>query len=280
MTLSIERPAASSAGEYFDQRFRLEDLLGRGAEAEVHRATDLRTGKQVALKIYHGPGNRNDRCREVLIHGGLRHRHIVALYDRGPAGHPSLPAYAVLELVEGTTLQGILRAGPVESGLAASWYRGLLKALAHVHARGIVHHDIKPSNILIPRGRDGRPSGTAKLADFGIASSPCLPCDSPGYGTAHYMSPEQAAGGIPGTAGDVYALGLVILESLTGAKPFPASPIPSMVARTRHVPRIPDTVPRQWAELIAAMTTIDPAHRATAREALRLLRRVRRGTAQ
>jgi serine/threonine protein kinase len=143
-----------------------------------------------------------------------------------------------------------------------------------MHARGIVHHGIKPANILIP-GPDGRITGETKLTAFGIATSSVLPCTSSGYGTAHYMSPEQAAGAGAGAPGDIYALGLVVFECPTGTRPFPASPLPSMLARTLRPPRIPDTRGPPVDQVHCGSDGRWPAEQATARPALRPLRRVR-----
>jgi len=266
---TIARTEADFAG-----RFRLGAVLGSGAEATVYRATDLSTGRPAAVKIFRKPAEGSLQRREVLIQSRIRHRHIVALTGHGgSAAGPGQTDYAALELVEGRSLRAVLSSGAADPALAAAWLRCLLKALMHIHARGIVHHDIKPSNILIPHTPDGQVSGEAKLADFGIATSSAVPSASSGSGTAHYMSPEQAAGAEAGTAGDIYSLGLVALECLTGSRPFPGTPLESMVARTLRPPQVPATVDRRWARLITAMTTLDPAERATARQALRLLRR-------
>jgi eukaryotic-like serine/threonine-protein kinase len=255
--------------------FRLEKILGRGAEATVYRATDTRTGEPAAVKAFHKAHTGNTPRREVLIHSQIRHKSITAMTGHGePSENPAGSEYLVMELVEGKNLGDVLRSGPTNPHLTTSWLSHMLKALAHLHARSIVHHDIKPSNILIPHTPDGRPTGHAKLTDFGVATSTTVPCTSSAYGTAHYMSPEQAAGAQTGQPGDIYSLGLVAMEILTGTRPFPGSAVESMLARTLSPPRIPNTLGRRWARLIAAMTAVDPADRLTARQALRLLRRV------
>jgi serine/threonine protein kinase len=241
----------------------------------VYRATDTRTNEPAAVKVFHKRHTGNAERREVLIHGQIRHKSITAMTGHGqPADNHTGSEYLVMELVEGKNLRDVLHSGPTDPHLAKSWLRHMLKALAHLHTRGIVHHDIKPANILIPHNSQGRPTGHAKLTDFGVATGTAMPCTSSGYGTAHYMSPEQAAGEQTGQPGDIYSLGLVALEIRTGTRPFPGSAIESMLARTLSPPPIPNTVGRQWARLIAAMTAVNPADRVTARQALRLLRRV------
>ncbi|MCG2623662.1 serine/threonine protein kinase [Arthrobacter sp. I2-34] len=275
MATGSARTTLPALGAVVDGRFQLEGVLGSGSEAIVYRAADNRGGRPVALKVFRKPWNEGGERREVLIQRRIRHSGIVALQDYADhTGAGDAPDYAVLELVEGATLKNILSSGPAEPRLVAAWAESLLMSLAHIHSRGIVHHDIKPSNILIPHGPKGRIATHAKLTDFGIASSRALPCTSSGYGTAHYMSPEQAAGGTAGAAGDIYALGLVLLESLAGARPFPGGAIQSMLARTLRRPHIPADLGRRWAALIGAMTAVDPSERVTARQALRLLRRV------
>ncbi|MGM0931021.1 MAG: protein kinase domain-containing protein [Actinomycetota bacterium] len=133
---------------------------------------------------------------------------------------------------------------------------------------------MKPSNILIPRAPDGQAPGQTKLTDFGMASSSAVQCTSSGYGTAYYMSPEQAAGRPQGPAEDIYSLGLVLLESLIGIRPFPGGAITSMLTRTLRRPLVPAILGRRWVALIGSMTAVDPSERVTARQALRLLHRV------
>jgi eukaryotic-like serine/threonine-protein kinase len=267
--------ALPALGTDVDGRFRLEDVLGSGSEAVVYRAADSRTGRPVALKVFRKPGHEGGQRREILIHRRLRHRGIVALQDYADhARFEGLPDFTVLELVEGPTLKDILESGAADPRLVSSWAESLLKSLSYIHDRGIVHHDIKPSNILIPQTPDGQASGQTKLTDFGMASSSAVPCTSSGHGTAFYMSPEQAAGRPQGRAGDIYSLGLVLLESLTGARPFPGGAITSMLTRTQRRPHIPAALGRRWAALIGSMTAVDPSERVTARQALRLLHRV------
>jgi serine/threonine protein kinase len=270
----LARTALPALGTVFDGRFQLEGVLGSGSEAVVYRAMDRRLGRPVALKVFRKPGDEGGQRREILIQRKIHHRGIVALLDYADhAGADGRPEFAVLELVEGSSLKKILSSGAVDPRLVENWAESLLKSLAHIHGRGIMHHDIKPSNILIPQGPAGRVSAQARLTDFGIASSASIPCTSSGYGTAHYMSPEQATAPA-GSAGDIYSLGLVLLESLTGARPFPGGAIESLLARTLRRPSIPADLGRRWAALLAAMTAVDPSERATARQALRLLRRV------
>ncbi len=278
MATESTRTFLPASGSVLNGRFQLKGVLGSGTEAVVYRATDSRGGRPAALKVFRKPAENGGQRREILIQRKIRHRGIVALRDYShPADAEGRPEFAVLELVEGSSLKKILSAGAAEPTLVMSWAESLLKSLAYIHSRGIMHHDIKPSNILIPQLPAGRFSTEAKLTDFGIASSSAIPCTSSGYGTAHYMSPEQADGGVAGSAGDIYALGLVLMESLTGTRPFPGGAIESLLARTLRRPTIPAVLGRRWVALIAAMTAVEPSERATARQALHLLRRVQHG---
>jgi eukaryotic-like serine/threonine-protein kinase len=271
----LARTELPASGAVFDGRFHLEGVLGSGSEAVVYQAMDRRVGRPVALKVFRKPGDEGGQRREILIQRKIHHRGIVALLDYADhAGAVGRPEFAVLELVEGSSLKKILSAGAADPILVMSWAESLLKSLAYIHGRGIMHHDIKPSNILIPQLPAGQFSTEAKLTDFGIASSSAIPCTSSGYGTAHYMSPEQAAGGVAGSAGDIYSLGLVLIEGLTGTRPFPGGAIESLLARTLRRPTIPAVLGRRWVALLAAMTAVEPSERVTARQALPLLRRV------
>ena len=140
-------------------------------------------------------------------------------------------------------------------------------ALAHVHSLGMVHRDIKPGNILC--GANGR----VFLTDFGIVRliGRTRLTQHGTIGTVSYLAPEQVRGEDVGTAADIYALGLVLLECLTGAPEYPGSSAESAMARLSRPPRVPSAVPQGWSELITGMTTDDPAARPSASEVARIL---------
>jgi serine/threonine protein kinase len=263
------------------RRYRLGPLLGYGSEATVRKAIDTHTGCTVAVKIFRTDAVHSDELfhREVSIHRRLNHWAIVPMADYGrmpAAAGATEPAFIAMEYVEGRNLRHVLQKGPADPAVTAAWMASLLQALSHVHRKGIVHNDIKPANILIPSLGNERSGAVAKLTDFGIATSRRHAPLASLSGTAHYMSPEEVHGVGATAASDIYALGLVALECLTGAKPFPGTPVETMVARTLSQPRMPYSLGRRWTALLQAMTDQRPAERPTARQALRMLHRINR----
>ena len=167
-----------------------------------------------------------------------------------------------MELVSGPTLADLLRAGPLTRTATAVIGRQLAEVLDAVHAAQVVHRDVKPANVLFvePVGTDAV-AARVKLADFGIAralDAARLTMTGLTMGTATYLSPEQAAGSAVGTATDVYALGLVLLECLTGEKAFTGAVVEVAAARLTTSPAIPASLGPDWAGLIAGMTRRDP----------------------
>ncbi|MDZ5623533.1 serine/threonine-protein kinase [Nocardioides sp. HM23] len=239
-------------------RYRLGDVLGRGGVADVYRARDLVLDRDVAVKMLRESVDDSDRSRfvgEARMLAGLSHPSIVTVLDVGVAeGHPFL----VMELVEGPTLAAALHDGPLPPDQVAEIGAALASALAHAHEQGAVHRDVKPANVLLG-------PGGAKLADFGIAR---LVGDTVHHtrtgttiGTPAYLSPEQVGGSDVGPPTDVYSLGLVLLEALTGERAFPGSPTESAVARLHRPPEIPSDLSAGWSAILAAMTATDPSER-------------------
>lgn len=266
-------------------RYRLGAQLGGGSEAYVNEARDLLSGKSVAVKIFRSTDSKDNSPfrRELEIHGRLRHKNIVRVLDSGDAvdsdktesaGSRESRSFVVMELVGGKDLRGFLQDNPASPKQTAAWMTDIARALAHVHRRGIVHNDIKPGNILVDFASDPGGPGIAKLADFGIALNGRHAAPNSSSGTPHYLSPEEVCGGTSTTASDIYSLGLVALECLTGTKAFPGPPLESMVARTLGEPRIPGTVRRRWSMVLHAMTDPDPAGRPSASQAVGMLRRL------
>lgn len=264
-------PEASSVthradGELFDGRYRLGRLLGRGGYARVHEALDTALERTVALKIIDGDGADPDdvaRVRsEIRLLASLSHPSLVTLYDAKLAGSP---AYLVMELIAGPTLSDRIARGPLPGPEVARVGREIAEAFAVIHARGIVHRDVKPSNILIRPGAHAGETPRATLADFGIASlvgaTRVTRADTV-IGTAAYLSPEQAKGTPAAPASDVYALGLVLLEALTGARPFGSrTPHEALAARLVSAPDIPAHIPASWREVLQRMTALEPSER-------------------
>jgi len=260
-------------------RYRLAGALGGGSEAYVKEAVDLHTGSVVAVKIFRNPDPANDVPfrREIGIHGRLRHKNIVRVLGSGVTGHEAGMAnrnFLVMDLVEGKDLRTILHQQPASPGQTAEWMGGIARALAYIHRKGIVHNDIKPGNILVNLAADPDGTGVAQLTDFGIAFTGGPSTATSSSGTPHYLSPEEVRGGMSTAASDVYSLGLVALECLTGTKAFPGPPLESMVARTLGEPRIPGTVRRRWSMVLHAMTDPNPAGRPSASQVVGMFRRL------
>ncbi len=204
--------------------------------------------------------------RELDALEALDHPAVVALRGHGVHdGHPFL----VLERCDGGCLATVLADGPLGPDRAAELGADLAEGLAHAHARGVVHRDVKPANVLLVE------DGTPKLADFGIArlsDSSALTGTGFTIGTAAYLAPEQAKGETVGPEADVYSLGLVVLEAATGRRAFDGVGLAAAMARLQHPPEIPESLPSDLAATVAAMTAMEPADRPTAAEVSAALR--------
>jgi serine/threonine protein kinase len=268
-------------------RYRIKALLGRGGAAAVYRALDEVLGREVAVKIFDANAlDETDTARqlhEVRVLAGLNHHGLVTLLDAGLGSSDNDPPhmFLVMELVEGSDLTKRLARGPLPLVETANIGYDIAEALEYIHHRGIVHRDVKPANILLVRYGENDTRPRAKLADFGIAQLSELgggvhvghvPRST--AGTAAYISPEQANGEPVGPAGDVYSLGLVLLECITGQVAFPGDPVQTLVARFLSSPEIPTTVTEQWRELLTAMTARNPGDRPALRDVIVRLRRV------
>ncbi|QUQ66004.1 serine/threonine-protein kinase [Kutzneria sp. CA-103260] len=241
-------------------RYRVGALIGRGAMAEVCRAYDMRLERPVAIKRFTAGGDLN-RLRfeeEARVLARLNHPGLVTLYE---AGEVDGARYLVMELVNGPSLLAALEREKPTLDEVLALGRQLLPTLAYVHGRGVVHRDVKPSNILVDL------DGEAFLADFGLArlvETAGITRSGEIVGTAAYLAPEQVRGEAATTAVDVYALGLVLLQCLTGRQEFPGTQSESALARLTRDPVIPDDLPVSLAELLAEMTHADPECRPAA----------------
>ena len=276
MTLDSARPPRAAGdgngggdNDIVAGRYRVDTLIGRGGMAAVYRAQDMSLGRTVALKLFAATGESDKdegrKTSEIRLLASLKHHALVTLYDASDGSAlDGEPAFMAMELVEGPTLSQLLDAGPLDRREVARMGVDLAEALHVVHAAGIVHRDLKPSNVLLEESTSPDRTFRVKLADFGIAyvvDSTRLTLPGTLVGTAAYLSPEQAKGEPPTPASDVYSLGLVLLEALTGLRAFPGSMIEAATARLLRDPVVPESVGADWAALLVAMTNRDPEQR-------------------
>ena len=242
--------------------------------AIVYRAHDESLGRTVALKVLQGhPTDAAAAQRErseVALLASLSHPALVTLFDAAEytVGGEQRTCL-IMEYVDGPTLEARISQRPIGRADVVAMAIDLAEALDVVHSRGVVHRDIKPANILLGASRlEGR-EYAARLADFGIAyliDSTRITATGTLIGTAAYVSPEQARGDAPGPASDIYSLGLVLLESLTGKREFTGSLVETVAARLSRDPSIPDGVDDEWRALLSAMTAQMPIDRPSALE--------------
>lgn len=263
---------ADPAAALLDGRYRLIERVGEGGMARVYRAEDIVLGRTVAIKLIRPgvDGASSERARsEMTVLASLNHPSLVTLFDARLV--PGEPEYLAMEFVDGPTLASRLASGgalPTEmvGHLAAE----LAEALHVVHKAGIVHRDIKPSNVLLSPAQLPGARPRAKLADFGIAYLlDASRITSPGLviGTLAYLAPEQLRGGEPAPASDIYAFGLVLLESLTGERAHPhGAGMEAALARLENPPRVPASVDPRWRDLLTRMMSTEPSKRPTAAE--------------
>lgn len=261
------------AERVFGGRYRVTGTLGHGGMASVYRAVDEQLGREVAVKVFRmGSVDHGERARaeaEIQVLAGLRSPSLVTLYDAA-LDDADGDSYLVMELVPGSDLATRLGEGPLDRATTARVGAQIADGLAAVHAQGIVHRDVKPANVLLES--DG---SHVKLADFGIAllrDAARVTGTGAVMGTAAYLAPEQVTAQAISGKSDVYALGLVLLEALTGTRPFPGSAIESATARLMRSPEIDPHLPTAWRTLLHVMTATDPAERPTAAEAAERLR--------
>lgn len=214
--------------QVIDGRYRLERALGKGGMSAVYEAADLRLKRQVAIKLVLAskigdPGALRRLGREARALARLSHPNIVATYDFGMI--ESEAAYLVMELVPGSTLRAEIRQGNIPPSVAADWFNQLLEGVKAAHAAGVVHRDLKPENVLTSLAADGKRQ--VKIADFGIAKwslpgSESTNLTEPGIvvGSFQYMSPEQLSGQTVDERSDIFSVGVMVFEVLTGQIPF------------------------------------------------------------
>jgi serine/threonine protein kinase len=277
-------------------RYRLDGLLGRGGMSEVYHGYDERLDRRVAIKVLRPPSfvpsapdspesveildalerDRKRFLREIRVTAQLEHPGTPAVYDTGieTSRDGATRLWLVMQLLRGSTLEALLdrtdyQSAPTSMAWAAAIAAQIAAVLADVHRVDIVHRDIKPSNVMVVDG------GLVKVLDFGIAilrgagALPRLTQVDRTVGTPAYMSPEQWLGQVVTSASDIYSLGCVLLELLTGDAPFFATP--DMALRSQHLTAVAPSarsrradLPTELDELVSRMLSKDPSYRPTA----------------
>ncbi|QTJ58249.1 Stk1 family PASTA domain-containing Ser/Thr kinase [Dolosigranulum pigrum] len=260
-------------GQRINGRYEVKRLLGSGGMAEVFLAYDLILDRQVAVKML-AYNFKNDReslrrfTREATSTTELMHPNIVNIYDVGEAHVP----YIVMEYIGGTDLKEYInRHHPIAHQTVVSIMDKILSAISYAHSQGVIHRDIKPYNILIDE------KGTVKITDFGIAlalSQNSLTQTNSLLGSVHYISPEQARGAIATKASDIYSLGILLYELLTGTVPFKGESAVSIALKhfQNDFPSVRDqqpSIPQALENVILKATAKDPNHRYSSVEAMR-----------
>jgi eukaryotic-like serine/threonine-protein kinase len=248
-----------------DQRYSIVSRIGSGGMADVYCAQDLQLGRKVALKLLYRrfaeDGEFVERFkREASAAAGLQHPNVVGVYDRGEWDGTY---YIAMEYLEGRSLKQILQdEGPLPPERAIDVVEQILRAARFAHQRGVIHRDIKPHNVIL----DGE--GRAKVTDFGIARAGASDMTETGsiMGTAQYLSPEQAQGHAVSAQSDLYAIGIVLYELLTGRVPFDGdSPVTIALKQVSEMPVPPSAynpaVPQELDAIVLRALEKDPARR-------------------
>ncbi len=274
---AVETPESVAAGELVLGRYRPIKPLGSGGSGSVWLARDERTGMEVALKIVAREGKAGSRAeREASAATRLRHRHCL----RAQAlAHDDRHVYIAYDYVPGETMRDAIRGGRLDDAAALEAAAQVLDGLAHAHERGIVHRDVKPANVLLAHGA----SVSVRLLDFGLAQiqeAETLTAVGDVPGTLAYISPERLAGETAGPAADIWAVGVLLWESLAGYHPFWTS---SLLDTARRIGEGAESLgtarPDLPAPLITAVDSalaLDPAARPTAARLAAVLRTSRR----
>ncbi|SET81119.1 serine/threonine protein kinase [Oceanobacillus limi] len=253
-------------GHLLNERYQIKETIGGGGMADVYLANDIILDRDVAIKVLRLEYANDEEFiarfdREAQSATSLSHPNIVNIYD---VGEEDQILFMAMEYIDGMTLKEyIQRYGPIDVQEAIDILKQITSAIAHAHENGIVHRDIKPQNILIDT------YGHIKVTDFGIAmalSATSLTQTNSVLGSVHYLSPEQARGGLATKKSDIYSLGIVFFELLTGRLPFSGqSPVSialkHLQSETPSVRRFNQDVPQSVENIVLRATAKDPFHR-------------------
>ncbi len=252
-------------------RYEILEIIGSGANSRVARAHDPMIGRVVAIKLFPSQLARGEArqrfLREARVVGQLSHPSIITLHDMG-IEESTLTPYLVMEFLEGQPLDRILERGSIPFPRACAWAAEAATALSAAHRKGVIHGDVKPANILITD------EGRVKLMDFGMARLASRDSgDSPLLGTPAYWCPEQIVGKAQDGRSDLFSLGVVLYEMVTGQRPFDADTLQGVCGRVlSSTPLAPShanpSLPAAVDEVIAACLTKDPAARIPSADAL------------
>ena len=252
-------------------RYQILDTIGTGANSRVVRAFDPMIGRTVAIKLFPpalAAGEDRERfIKEARVVGQISHPAIVALHDMGIEESTSTP-YLVMECVEGQPLERLLDKGSIPFPRACAWIAEVATALGVAHRKGIIHGDVKPANILISE------EGRVKLTDFGMARLASRDSkDTPLLGTPAYWCPEQILGKPQDGRSDIFSLGIVLYQMITGHRPFDSDSLQGICARIMSSSPLPPSqtnpsLPAGLNELVLSCLEKDPARRRNSAEDL------------
>ncbi|HYF26344.1 MAG TPA: Stk1 family PASTA domain-containing Ser/Thr kinase [Baekduia sp.] len=283
--------------QVIDGRYRILSRVGSGGMADVWCAEDLQLGRRVALKLLHRRFAQDAEFverfrREASAAGGLQHPNVVQVYDRGETEGTS---YIAMEYLDGRSLKRIVEEdAPLEAGRAIDLVSQVLRAARFAHKRGIIHRDLKPHNVIVLETNPSDPTARAahadreiaKVTDFGIARAGASDMTETGsiMGTAQYLSPEQAQGHAVSAASDLYSVGIILYELLTGRVPFTGDSAVTIALKQVSEPPVPPgqlnpAISPQLEAVVMRALEKDPARRfADADEFLAALEDARHGT--
>ncbi len=268
LPISASDEEASNLNNSIDGRFQLLGLLGEGGMGKVYRAKQTSVGRDVAIKLLRTDMGKNEEVRERFLReaqliSGFNHPNIVRLVDFGETDEGRL--YLAMEFVNGKTLGEVFKGLMIQPQYVLEMARQVASALIEAHAQDVVHRDLKPDNIFITRIADG--SIQFKVLDFGVAKTSTSGLTATGtvYGTPNYMAPEQAQGLKVSAQTDLYAIGVMMYEMLTGRVPFAGQPLQVMLMHVKEeppylldlAPHLPDEV----VEIVRSLMAKDPADR-------------------